>query len=74
MRELVKVKSLVFEEQYEGIVGDQKIVCVLDDNCVRWTTCRKIKGVWKLVGKHEYQNSNKARCFNEATKALNKIA
>lgn len=71
MLELKKVKNEVFENYYEGhTTSGAKVVCVLDDNCVRYTAFDK-NG--KKTSKREYNNNEKQLCFRKATEALNRI-
>lgn len=73
MKELVKVERYGFSEIYEGVVGDSKITCILDDNCVRWSLCRKARTIYKQVSRHEFSNDKKELCFKNATRALNRL-
>lgn len=75
MKELQKVEKFGFAEYYEGISADgkTKVTCVLDDNCVRYSICKKAKTIFKQVSRHEYGNHEKEICFRNATKAYNKI-
>lgn len=75
MRELNKVERFGFNEYYEGSSTDRKakVICILDENCVRYSVCRKAKTIYKQVSRHEYGNSEKEKCFRNATKALNKL-
>lgn len=73
MKELAKVERYGFSEIYEGVVGDSKIVCILDDNCVRWSLCRKARTIYKQVSRHEFSNDKKELCFKNATRALNRL-
>lgn len=71
MIELVKVNSTIFDEIYEGINGNKKVVCILDNNCVRYTVLDLTKPRQK--GKrHEFNDNQKELCFRNATKVLNR--
>ena len=70
IEKLTHVKDSAFREKYEGFNGDKRVVCILDNNCVRYmgfvrckrTTCR------------EYGNTekDKATCMARALAWLNK--
>ena len=68
MKELVRKNDYYFNESYEGINGAKRVVCILDNNCVRYV--KYINN--KKAGKNEYQNHEKEKCFTNATKWLNK--
>lgn len=71
MLELKKVENKMFKQYYEGIaVSGSKVVCILDDNCVRYTA---VDTTGKRIARREYGNSGKATCFKRATATLNKI-
>lgn len=71
MKELVKIESNVFDEIYEGINGNKKVVCILDNNCVRYIVLDLAKP--RQRGKrHEFNNDKKELCFRNAIKVLNK--
>lgn len=71
-KELVKIKNNCsiwnFEEIFEGVNGNKKVWCCLDNNCVRYTVT--VNG--KLISRREFSNDKKELCFKNATKALNK--
>lgn len=52
---------------------EAKITCILDDNCVRWSLCRKARTIYKQVSRHEFSNDKKELCFKNATRALNRL-
>ena len=68
IEKLTKVEGSAFRECYEGYNGDKRVVCILDNNCVRYTgfkackrtTCRK------------YTNAQKDICMARALAWLNK--
>ena len=71
MLELKKVESNMFNEYYEGIaVSGAKVICILDDNCVRYTA---LTAAGKRIARREYGNTGKATCFKKATETLNRI-
>ncbi len=71
MKELVRVESNIFNEIYEGINGNKKVVCILDNNCVRYIVFDLAKP--RQSGKrYEFSNDKKELCFKNAIKALNK--
>ena len=71
MKELKKIENSMFNEYYEGeAVSGAKVICILDDNCVRYIVFNKYG---KRVARREYANTSKALCFKKATEALNKI-
>lgn len=67
MFELKRVESKYFDEIYEGTNGNKKVICILDDYCVRYHVIIGRKNV-----RHEFSNDKKELCFKNATKALNK--
>lgn len=68
MMELTRVNSDWFKEYYRATNGKREIICILDENCVRYVI--KVDG--KMKSKREYDNANKKACFQAATRALNK--
>lgn len=70
MAELKKVENTIFKEYYEGLNGSRRVVCILDNNCVRYMVF--VNG--KQKNRQEYGNglNAKDRCFKYAAKALNK--
>lgn len=75
MKELKKVERFGAKEYYEGTSADgkTKVMCILDDNCVRYSVCKKGRTIFKQVSRHEYGNHEKEICFRNATKAFNRI-
>jgi len=68
MKNLEKNQSEMLTEIFEGTNGDKKVICILDDNCVRYMILKN----GKLTSRHEFNNCRKNLCFNNATKALNR--
>lgn len=68
MKELVKIENWSFDNYYEGTNGTKKVICILDDYCVRYHV--KVNG--KETSRKEFTNDKKELCFKNATKALNK--
>lgn len=68
VKELVKIKDYLYDEIYVGINGNKKVVCILDNNCVRYVV--SVNG--KVKSRREFSNDKKELCFKNATKALNK--
>ena len=68
MEELVKVKHWLFDNYYEGSKDNKKVICILDDYCVRYHVV--VNG--KQKSKREFTNDKKDLCFKNATKVLNK--
>ena len=48
MAELIKTESGIFKDHYEGINRDKKVICILDNNCVRFSVLKKTKSSPKL--------------------------
>ena len=71
MIELKKVENNMFNQYFEGVaVSGAKVICILDDNCVRYMVFDK----WgKRVSRRTYSNTGKELCFKRATEALNRI-
>lgn len=72
MEKLVKAQSDIFDEYYVGQKGLRKVICILDENCVRYMVLAPGKHGMKCVTRREYNNGQEARCFANAEKALNK--
>lgn len=68
MMKLVKVKSEMFEDMYEGTNGSRKVTCILDNNCVRYMVFEN----GKKIRRSEFSNDQKEKCFANAEKALNR--
>lgn len=68
MKEMIKVKNEMFNEYFEGSNGSRRVTCILDDNCVRYMVFEN----GKRKSRREFANNNKALCFKNAVKALNK--
>lgn len=68
MIEFKKVDNYVFNEYYEGVKGDKKVIVILDENCVRYHVI--------MNGKHkrksEFDNNSKEKCLKNALMVLNK--
>ena len=70
MKELVKKEKRYLndcDEYYEGINGDKRVQCCLDDYCVMYIIR---KGRKKTI--RSFTNDEKELCFKLATRALNK--
>ena len=71
MLKLTKRDDTIFNEYYEGVaVSGAKVICILDDYCVRFSIYNKLG---KRISRREYGNTGKETCFKRATEALNKI-
>ena len=73
---LHRVEDGFFSECYEGEVpGVRRVICILDDYCVRYMVFTYSRAGWKKVSCREYGNApkSKALCLANATKALNKF-
>lgn len=71
MKELIKVNDELFNEHYEGVAANgKKVICILDDNCVRYMV---LNANGKQIRRREYENTQKETCFRNATKAFNRI-
>jgi len=68
VEKLTKVESPIFNERYEGEFGSKHVVCILDNNCVRYIGFEK----GKRVTRREYGNDKKATCMARAMAWLNK--
>lgn len=71
MKELLRVESKLFKEMYVGINGNKEVICILDDNCVRYMV-KDLANVRRSYKRYEFSNDKKALCFANATKMLNK--
>lgn len=70
-KELVRVESNIYDEIYEGVNENKKVMCILDNNCVRYIVFDLAKP--RQSGKrHEFSNDKKELCFKNAIKVLNK--
>lgn len=74
MKGLKKVSNDLFANYYEGENGNLKVVAILDDHCVRYMVLKRktTTAPWKMTSRREYDDTQKATCLNNATKALNK--
>lgn len=68
MIKLMKVSDDIIREKYEGTKGDREVVCILDENCVRYMVFEN----GKLKARREFSNGKEKTCFRNAEKALNK--
>lgn len=74
MIKLKRTKNDYFNCFFEGINGKNKVMCILDENCVRYAAFKLTNlNTWRKVKTSEFSNDKKALCFKNATKALNKI-
>lgn len=74
--ELHRVEDGFFSEYYEGEVpGVRRVVCILDDNCVRYMVSEWGRRGWSQKTRRCYGNEprSKALCLANATKALNRF-
>lgn len=70
-RKLTKVNHEIFSEYYEGTSETgNKVTCILDTNCVRYTVTKQNGQRTKMITRREYMNGEEARCFKRATEAL----
>lgn len=74
MEKLVRTQSDVFKEYYVGknVRRGREVICILDENCVRYMILAPGKHGMKCISRREYSNGQEARCFANAEKALNK--
>lgn len=72
MAELKKVENNMFKEYYEGRNGDRRVICILDQNCVRYMVFAPGKWGDRQIARREYSNGRESLCFKNAVKALNK--
>lgn len=70
MNELIRKENEIFKEYFERTNGRRRVVCILDNHCVRYMVI--LDG--KLKSRHEFSDDKKEKCFRNATKALNKQA
>lgn len=70
MAGLKKVENTTFKEYFEGINGPRRVVCILDDHCVRYMVFEN--GKQKIRREYGNEPGAKDRCFEYAVKALNK--
>lgn len=70
IEKLTKVEGGFFDEYYTGECGSKRVVCILDNNCVRYMGF--VYG--KRVTRREYGNTekSKATCMARALEWLNK--
>ena len=69
MKELIKLENgLFYNDYYIGVNGTKKVICILDDYCVRYIVTVNEK----QVSRREFSNDKKELCFKNAIKALNK--
>ena len=70
MINLQQVENTIFKKYYEGTNGRRRVVCILDDFCVRYMVFED----GKRKSRREYGNEpgTKDRCFKNAEKALNR--
>lgn len=65
---LTKSADPMFQEKYEGKCHSKRVICILDENCVRFVGFVNDK----LVVRREYANNKKSLCMARATAWLNK--
>ena len=68
IEKLIEVEGQMFQEIYEGEIGSKRVICILDENCVRFVGFVNDK----LVVRREYANNKKSLCMARATAWLNK--
>lgn len=68
MKTLVKVEHEVFREYYEGINGQRRVCCILDQNCIRYTVFEN----GKKKRTSTFSNGQENTCFRNAVNALNR--
>lgn len=68
VEKLTRVENGMFNEYYEGSNWSKRVVCILDNNCVRYMGF--VNG--KRVTRREYSNTSKATCMARALAWLNK--
>ena len=70
IEKLTKFEGSHFREEYAGECGSKRVICILDNNCVRYMGF--VNG--KRVTRREYGNTdrNKATCMARALDWLNK--
>lgn len=62
IEKLTKVEDALFQEKYEGERNNKRVVCILDDNCVRYIGF--VNG--KRVVRREYANGRQGLCVARA--------
>lgn len=67
VEKLTKVNDHMFKEYYVGYNGTKCVVCILDDNCVRFVGFDNAK----RIVRREYSNEKKELCMSRAIKWLN---
>lgn len=74
MKELKKVSHDLFANYYEGENGNLRVTAILDDHRVRYMVLKRTTTTapWKLTSRREFDDTKKATCLMNATKALNK--
>jgi hypothetical protein len=68
VEKLDRVKDHYFDEYYVGYNGSKTVVCILDDNCVRFVGFDNAK----RKTRREYSNDKKELCMRRAIAWLNK--
>jgi hypothetical protein len=68
IEKLTKSEDPMFQEKYEGERCSKRVICILDDNCVRFVGFVNNK----RVVRREYANNKKALCMARAIAWLNK--
>ena len=68
VEKLNRVKDYMFEHYYVGYNGSKTVICILDDNCVRFVGFDNAK----RIVRREYSNSKKEMCMSRALAWLNK--
>lgn len=68
VEKLIRVKDYAFEQYYVGYNGSKCVVCILDDNCVRFVGFDNAK----VKTRREYSNDKKDLCMRRALAWLNK--
>jgi hypothetical protein len=68
VEKLIQVKDHYFDEYYVGYNGSKTVVCILDDNCVRYVGFDNAK----RKTRREYSNDKKELCMRRAIAWLNK--
>ena len=68
IEKLTKSDDPMFQDIYEGSLRSKRVICILDDNCVRFVGFVNDK----RVVRREYANNKKALCMARAIAWLNK--
>lgn len=68
MINLQQTENTIFKKYYEGTNGRRRVVCILDDFCVRYMVFED----GKQKSRREFSNDRKDLCFRNAEKALNR--